>query len=184
MTARRRLLLPLLAALIAGLTSLSVAACGSSSDEKTGLMEGEPVALGNLQYNVVFSRFLNPHDVEDSEYLVGQPPPPADAAYFGVFLQIINKSHEDPEQVPEQFKIVDTENQAYPSLPTKSIYALKLGDSIGPEDLAPALDSSPQVGPIQASMVLFQIPDAAAEDRPLVFVIPGTDGPATIKLDI
>lgn len=184
MTPRRRLLLPLLAALIAGLASLSIAACGSSSEEKTGLMEGEPVTLGNLQYNVLFSRFLNPHDVEDREYLVGQPPPPPDAAYFGVFVQIINKSHKDPEQVPEQFKIVDTEDQAYLSLPSKSSYALKLGDSLGPEDLAPALDSSPQVGPIQASMVLFQIPDTAAENRPLRFVISGIDGPASFDLDI
>lgn len=181
---RRRSLPPLLAALVLGLLALSISACGSSSDEKTGLMEGEPVSLGDLQYNVVFSRFLNPHDVEDSEYLVAQPPPPADAAYFGVFLQIINKSHEDPVPVPDQFKILDTEDQAYTSIPSDSIYALRLGDSIGPEDLVPALDSSPQVGPIQASMVLFQIPDAASENRPLQFVIPGIDGPATIDLDI
>ncbi len=184
MTDRRRLLPPLAAALIAAVLSLSIAACGSSSEEKTGLIEGEPVTLGNLQYNVVFSRFLNPHDVEDHEYLVGQPPPPADAAYFGVFVQIINKSHQDPEPIPREFKIVDTEEQEFTSLGSESIYALPLGDSIGPEDVAPALDSSPQMGPIGASLVLFEIPDAAAEDRPLQFVIPGIDGPATIDLDI
>ena len=98
MTDRRRPLRALAAALLLVGLSLSIAACGSSSEEKTGLMEGEPVTLGDLQYNVVFSRFLNPHDVEDHEYLVGQPPPPADAAYFGVFVQIINKSH-DRERV-------------------------------------------------------------------------------------
>jgi hypothetical protein len=181
---RRRILLPLFAALILGLATLAVSACGSSSDEKTGLIEGEAVTLGDLQYNVVFSRFLNPQDVEDREYLVGQPPPPADAAYFGAFVQIINKSKEDPVPIPREFKIVDTEGEAFTSIPSTSSYALPLGDSIGPEDLAPALDSSPEVGPIEASMVLFQIPDAASENRPLQFVIPGIDGPATIDLDV
>ncbi len=184
MTDRRRLLLPLLAALILGLVTLTISACGSSEDEKTDLMEGEPVTLGDLQYNVVFSRFLNPHDVEDRQYLVGQPPPPADAAYFGVFVQVINKSHEDPLVIPEVFKIVDTDDQAFTSLASDSLYALPLDASIGPEDIAPALDSAPQVGPIDASMVLFLIPDAAAENRPLKFVIPGIDGPATIDLDV
>ncbi len=180
MTARRRLLC---AALLGALLSLSIAACGSS-DEKTGLMEGEPVTLGNLQYNVVFSRFLNPHDIEDHGYLVGQAPPPADGAYLGVFVQIINKSHDRPEPIPAQFKVVDTEEQEFTSLASDSTYALPLGGSIGAEDVAPALDSTPQVGPIGASMVLFEIPDGAAESRPLQFEIPGTDGPASIDLDI
>ena len=85
MAARRRPLCLLCAALFGALLSLSIAACGSSSDEKTDLMEGEPVTLGNLQYNVVFSRFLNPKDNEDSAYLVGQPAPPEGHSYFGVF---------------------------------------------------------------------------------------------------
>lgn len=38
-------------------------------------MEGEPVALGSLEYNVLFTRPLNIDDVEDSQYLVGQPDP-------------------------------------------------------------------------------------------------------------
>ena len=184
MAARRRPLCLLGAALLGALLSLSIAACGSSSDEKTDLMEGEPVTLGNLQYNVVFSRFLNPHDVEDHEYLVGQVPPPADGAYLGVFVQIINKSHDRPEPIPGEFKVVDTEEQEFTSLASDSTYALPLGGSIGTEDIAPALDSTPQVGPIGASLVLFEIPDAAAENRPLQFVIPGTDGPASIDLDI
>ncbi len=184
MTDRRRPLRALAAALLAVGLSLAIAACGSSSEEKTGLAEGEPVSLGNLQYNVVFSRFLNPHDIEDHEYLVGQAPPPADGAYLGVFVQIINKSHDRHEPIPGEFKVVDTEDQEFTSLASDSIYALPLGGSIGPEDVAPALDSTPQVGPIGASLVLFEIPDAAAENRPLQFVIPGTDGPASIDLDI
>lgn len=184
MTDRRRPLRALSAAVLAVALSLAIAACGSHSEEKTGLIEGEPVTLGDLQYNVVFSRFLNPHDTEDRDYLVGQAPPPADGAYLGVFVQISNESHDRRQSIPDEFKVIDTEEQEYTSLASDSLYALPLGGSIGPEDLAPALDSTAQVGPIGASLVLFEIPDAAAENRPLQFVIPGTDGPASVDLDI
>jgi hypothetical protein len=184
MTDRRRSLRALGAALLAVALSLAIAACGGSTEEKEGLIEGEPVTLGNLQYNVVFSRFLNPHDTEDREYLVGQAPPPDDGAYLGVFLQIINKSHDRSEPIPEEFTVIDTEKQEFTSLASDSVYALPLGGSIGPEDVAPALDSTAQTGPIEASLVLFEIPDAAVENQPLVFEIPGTDGPASVDLDI
>ena len=45
-----------------------LSACGYSSDSKE-VVEGEPVKLGELQYNVIFSRFLNPNDTEDAAYL-------------------------------------------------------------------------------------------------------------------
>ena len=75
MPSPRRFALPLLAALALGLLGLGVVACGYSSDSKD-VVEGEPVELGELKFNVTFSRFLNPADNEDSAYLVGQAPPP------------------------------------------------------------------------------------------------------------
>ena len=42
---------------------------------RSDVVEGEPLELGDLQYNVQLTRFLNPDDTEDAEYLVGQPPP-------------------------------------------------------------------------------------------------------------
>ena len=65
-------ILPLLAALALAAVGLAVSACGYSSDSKD-VKEGEPVKLGDVQYNVVFSRYLNPNDNEDSAFLVGQP---------------------------------------------------------------------------------------------------------------
>lgn len=170
---------------LAGLAlALGFVACGVSNDEKTGLKEGEPVQLGDLQYSVQFSRFLNPNDVEDKEYLVGQPPPKPDQLYLGIFVQILNKSKTASVSIPAGWRITDTEHDSYLPLPSSSPYALPLGAPIGPEDQAPALDSTPQVGPIEGSMVLFAIPDAAIEDRPLILHIPGSGGPAEVKLDI
>jgi hypothetical protein len=85
MSATRKFLLPLLAVLaLAGLTA-GVSACGYESHEKE-VVEGEPVELGELAFNVTFSRYLNPADNEDSAYLVGQEPPPPGSSYFGIFF--------------------------------------------------------------------------------------------------
>jgi hypothetical protein len=180
MTARRLLcLLPALAVLA---LSAALSACGGS--EGIDVSEGQPVELGDLQYNVLFSRFLNPNDVEDKEYLVGQPAPKPDQLYLGVFVEILNKSKDSPTIVPAGWTITDTEGDNYYPLPSASPYALQLGDSIGPEDQAPALDSPPQVGPIGGSLVLFSLPDAATEKRPLELLIPGPGGPAKVELDV
>ncbi len=182
MTPRHRLILPLLAALAFGLAALAVSACGYSSDSKS-VVEGEPVKLGELQYNVIFSRFLNPNDAEDSAYLVGQPPPPPGAAYFGVFFQVQNEA-KSPQPLPRSLTISDAEHQVYDSIPSKSLYALHLGTEVDAEDQLPALDSTPQQGPIEGSLVIFQLPAAASDNRPLILHIPGQDGPAEVKLDL
>src|SRR5436190_6704484 len=91
MSPRNRLVPPLLAALALVVLALSVSACGYSNDSKD-VVEGEVVKLGELKYQVIFSRFLNPNDNEDAPYLVGQPAPPKGSSYFGVFLEVQNKS--------------------------------------------------------------------------------------------
>lgn len=180
--ARRRSTACLLAAFLLSAVAL-LASCGEEN-ETQDLFEGEPVELGELQWNVLFSRFLNPYDVEDEAYLVGQPPPPADAAYLGVFVQVINKDKDNPQPLPEQLTVEDTEHNVFDSIESESLYALHLGTEVDPEDQLPALDSSPQSGPIQGSLVLFLIPDDASEDRPFVLSIPGDGGPATVELDL
>lgn len=174
-------LLTVLAAL--ALAAALLAGCGASQDSKS-VSEGEPVQLGDLQYNVLFTRFLNPNDVEDAGYLVGQPAPGADNLYMGVFVEITNKSKDQSLSLTPDWHVVDTQHNTYDPVASASPYALDLTGKIGPEDQVPALDSTPQVGPIQGAMVLFSIPDAATQDRPLKLVIPGTDGPAKIQLDI
>jgi hypothetical protein len=178
----RRSTAVLLAALTASLALLVLAACGE--EEKEGIVEGEPVELGALEWNVLFSRFLNPNDVEDREYLVGMPEPPADAAYLGIFVELANEDEDEAQPIPETLEVEDTDGNVYDSIPSESLYALRLGTDVGPEEELPTLDSTAQAGPIKGSMILFLIPDAATENRPLELVIPGQDGPATVELDI
>lgn len=182
MASRRRTTLSLLTALALAATALALTACGYSSDSKD-VAEGEPVKLGELQYNVVFSRFLNPNDNEDSAYLVGQAPPPQGHSYFGVFLEVQNES-EEPQTLADSFTITDAGHQTFEAIPSESLYALPFGGEVESQEQIPVLDSTPQQGPIEGSLVLFELPASASENRPLTLSIPGADGPAAVTLDL
>jgi hypothetical protein len=182
MPRRTRLVLPLLAALLLGLVALTVSACGYSSDSKD-VAEGEVVELGDLKYQVVFSRFLNANDNEDAAYLVGQPALPKGSSYFGVFLEVQNKS-EETQKLAESFTIEDADKQTYDAIPSESLYAFPFGGEVESQEPIPAPDSTPQQGPIEGSLVLFELPASASENRPLTLFIAGPEGPAEVKLDL
>ena len=182
MVLNRRLVLPLLAALALAALVVGVSACGYSSDSKD-VVEGEVVKLGDLKYQVVFSRFLNPNDNEDSAYLVGQPELPEGHSYFGVFLEVQNKSEEN-QKLAETFTIADADEETFDAIPSESLYAFPAGGEVEPQEPIPAPDSTPQQGPIEGSLVLFELPSAASENRPLTLSIDGPEGPAEVKLDL
>jgi hypothetical protein len=171
-----------LALLALAATAFALAACGSEGHSKD-VVEGEPVELGELQYNVVFSRFLNPNDNEDSAYLVGQPAAPPGSAYFGVFLEVQNES-EEPQTLADSFTITDADHETFDALPSESLYALPFGGEVESQEQIPVLDSTAQQGPIEGSVILFELPASASENRPLVLSIPGPGGPATVTLDL
>lgn len=179
---RRRLVTSLLAALALAVLASSVSSCGYSSDSKS-VVEGESVSLGDLQYTVIFSRYLNPNDSEDSAYLVGQPAPPEGSTYFGVFFEVQNESH-SRQTLPKTLTIADAAHQVYEVIPSESLYALPLGGPAEPQEQAPVLDSTPQQGPIEGSLALFLLPAAASDNRPLTLSIPGPEGPAEVTLDL
>ena len=182
MARHRRIFLPLFAALAVAATALAFSACGYSSDSKD-VVEGEPVKLGELQYNVVFSRFLNPRDSEDSAYLTGQPQLPPGHSYFGVFFEVQNES-EEAQTLASSFTIADAGDQTFEAIPSESLYAFPFGGEVGSQEQIPLVDSTPQQGPIAGSLVLFELPASASENRPLTLEIPGPEGPAEVTLDL
>lgn len=183
MLPNRRFALPLFAALALAVLALGITACGYSSDSKD-VAEGESVKLGDLQFTVIFSRYLNPNDTEDSAYLVGQPASPIGSTYFGVFFLIQNESN-DPQTLPSTVSITDADDQTYDLIPSESLYALPFGDEVEPQEQIPVLDSTPQQGPIEGSLALFLLPAAASDNRPLTLHIPGPNGEdAQVTLDL
>jgi hypothetical protein len=182
MPRRTRLVLPLLVALALSLPALIFSACGYSSDSKE-VVEGEVVELGELKYQVVFSRFLNPNDTEDSAYLIGQPAPEKGSTYFGVFLEVQNKS-EETQKLAETFTISDADDEEFAAIPSESLYAFPFGGEVESQEPIPAPDSTPQQGPIEGALVLFELPAEASENRPLTLFIDGPEGPAEVTLDL
>jgi hypothetical protein len=174
MSQHRRPLLPLLALLALLALAVGASACGYEADSKH-VEEGEPVELGELHYNVTFSRYLNPKDSEDTAFLEGLPEAPKGETYFGVFFEIQNESdHVQP--LPDSLMITDTEDNEYEVIENESIFALPLGGEVEAEEQIPVLDSAAQLGPIEGSVAVFLLPEEASEDRPLILHIPGAEG--------
>ncbi|MCB0869730.1 MAG: hypothetical protein KDB52_02765 [Solirubrobacterales bacterium] len=174
----------LVLAFVVAISGFALAACGANHEEKEGIVEGEPVHLGSLEYNVLFTRPLNINDVEDAEYLVGKQEAPANKVWIGVFVKIHNTSEDDAHQIPESFQVETTSGRKYTNIPSESIYALQPGSTLEPEGNIPVIDSTAQVGPIQASMLLFLMDRESTEQRPVKLIIEGEDGPATVDLDL
>src|SRR3954447_12469353 len=98
---------------VAAFACLALAGCGEKTDITTfAETEGIYLDVGNLVYQVQLSRYLNPADVEDREYLVGVPADEAqltaDEIWFGVWMRV--KNYSDETLTPTtQFRITDTE---------------------------------------------------------------------------
>ncbi len=184
MSQHRRPLLPLLALLALLLLAVGVSACGYESTSKE-VDEGQSVELGELKYNVTFSRYLNPNDSEDEAYLVGQPEPPKGETYFGVFFEVQNESDE-AQVLPSTLTITDADENEFEVLPSESIYALEFDGEVEAEEQVPKLDTTAQLGAIEGSLALFLLPESASENRPLTLHIPGAgdEEGAEVTLDL
>jgi hypothetical protein len=161
--------------------ALAVAACGE--EEEIEVVEGEPLHLGELSYNVQLTRFLNPDDAEDAEYLLGQDPPPPGQAYLGVFMVVENESEESLSSSSD-YTVVDTTEQSFSPLDSESPYALNVGEQVPGEGELPLADTTAATGPNQGAMLIFLVPDEVSENRPLELQIAGEDATGTVELDI
>jgi hypothetical protein len=175
--------------LAAAVAAFALAGCGDKTDYvRFAETEGIYVDVGNLVYQVQLSRFLNPADPEDREYLVGVPASDAlgpNETWFGVFMRV--KNYSDETLTPtDQFMINDTEgNKYYPvPLPETNVFAYN-PHPLGPDQVLPNPDTAAASGPIQGSLILFKLKIESLQNRPLVLHIeqPGQDS-AEIDLDL
>jgi hypothetical protein len=176
--AMRRRLLAILLCLAAG---VALAACGE--EEETEVVEGEPIALAELEYNISLTRFLNPEDNEDAEYLVDQPAADPGTSYLGVFLTIENET-EDPQPSAHGYKVRDTLGAEYEPVESKSPYALDVGAEVPAEGELPLPDTTAATGPNQGSLLIFQVDDTVSENRPLALEVETSAGAGEVILDI
>lgn len=178
----RRRALPIVAlAAVLGL-GVMLGACGV--EEHTEVVEGQPLELGELRYNVAITRFLNPDDVEDSEYLVGEPPAPPGKSYLGVFLTITNESDDEAYPSADEYVVNDTTGAEYHPVESESPYALEIGATVPADGKLPIPDSTAAVGAIEGAMLLFLVDDRVSESRPLKLEIDSAAGAGEVELDI
>jgi hypothetical protein len=164
------------------LAGLAIAACGE--EEELEVIEGEPVEVGQLHYNVQLTRFLNAGDREDSAYLEGEPPEPRGKDYLAVFMAVENDGDE-PLALPRELTVTDTRGNVFKPVETKSPFALELGTTVEGGAELPLLDTVAANGPIKGAMVLFLVDEGVAENRPLELEIPSSGGEhGLIELDI
>jgi hypothetical protein len=151
--------------------------------------EGVYVDVGGLTYQVQLSRFLNPGDVEDKEYLHGLPEGvpadlPGDEIWFGVWMRVKNYSDEALKPTNE-FVIKDTEENEFRPVPLDSsanpfVYEPIL---LQHAQVLPTPDSAASSGPIQGSLILFRLKSESLQNRPLKLEIE-QNGAETGEIDL
>lgn len=173
----------IVAALALGALALFAAGCGE--EETSHVVEGEPLELGDLHVNVQLTRFLNPNDTEDAEYLEGQPPPPPGENYLAVFMEVENDG-DDTLRLPtaEQIEIEDTTGEVFHPVESDTVFALDLGAEVPPGETIPADDTAAAEGPVQGGIVLFLLTRAGEENRPLEMHIEANGEEGTVELDL
>jgi hypothetical protein len=181
-----RLVRPLLAVLV---LALAVAGCGRGEGVKTTAeTEGLYLDIAGLKYQVQLSRYMNPNDVEDRDYLAGlaegTAEPGADEVWFGVWVRVQNTSGEAREAA-DTWEIHDTQENVYRPVPLDNVFAFRPGP-IPPQTVVPLPNSAAGQGPVQGSLLLFKIKVDSFQNRPLELIF--SNGPqgqtGTYALDV
>jgi hypothetical protein len=170
MTARRTLLLIAIAA-----CAMSLSACGYVANVKSADSEAIYVNVGQLKYQVQFSRELNPYDTEDSAYLEGLSPATValspTQAWFGVFMLVLNE-HGQPAKAAYDYYMTDTEDDVYRPTPVPGENPFAYHSvMVPPYEQLPLVGSLAADGPTSGAALLFKIPLTSFDNRPLVLHI-------------
>jgi hypothetical protein len=170
--------------LVLALALLALVAAGCGNHPKTGTesaVDGSAVAetegiyldINNLKYQIELSRYMNPNDVEDAEYLKGLPGGETRAGgtdtWFGVWVRVQNVTDET-HPVADNWEIRDTLGHVFRPIPIDTnvnVFALDKTAQVPPNTVLPLSSSAAGQGPIQGSLILFRIKNDSLQNRPL-----------------
>jgi len=164
--------------------AIPLGGCGRDEEGTPEAVEGEPLHVGELIYNVAITRFLNPNIVEDAAYLAGAPEEPPGMSYLGVFLRINNETDEEHRSAND-YSIVDGSHRVYRPFDLETEFSLEVGAPVPSEGQIPAPDTVAAAGPTQGALLLYLVEDDVSEERPLELKVDSVvDGEGLIELDI
>jgi hypothetical protein len=141
---------------------------------------------------VFLTRQLNLSNEEDKGYLPGHAEAPPGKGLYGVFLEACNKSSSKNAVAASRFFIEDTQGNRFEpeGLGQDNPFAYH-GGTVPPQNCEPSRGSLAQQGPTSGALLLFELPLAATENRPLELHIEGPydaaagkASEATVILDI
>jgi hypothetical protein len=170
--------------------TLALAGCGDKLAVVKDVQEGGTVDVAGLKYQIQLSRYLNPNDQEDRYYLRGlpagtQPDPGRDNVWFAIFMRVKNESGGTLTSTND-FTITDTQGNSFTPVQmdaTKNPFLYQPvaipHAGVNPEAETPAAN-----GPIQGSLILFQVKTDALQNRPLIMHIKAGEDAATVELDL
>lgn len=176
------------------IASLGLSACGDGANRQKEVSEpAESEALyrtlNGLKYQVQLSRQLNPRDSEDADYFRNLTPQaaflPKGSVWFGVFLRVEN---EGKTAVPSarEFDIEDTQGNVFEPVESGNTFAYE-PESVPAEGFIPDQERLQAYAGTQGSLLLFKIPLASLDNRPLELAIKSpndTRNAARFDLDV
>jgi hypothetical protein len=169
------------------------AGCGSPTGQvTTAETEGLYLDVNGLKYQIQMSRYLNPDDVEDREYLVGLPEnteqPAADETWFGVWVRVENTSEDETRPAASRWEIHDTQENIYRPVPVDAEVNPFVFEPVDvpPKTVIPLASSAAGQGPTQGLLLLFKLTIDSLQNRPLElkFSNGGGSDEGTYRLDV
>jgi predicted small secreted protein len=169
--------------LVLALALLALVAAGCGNAPRTGTdsaQEGSAVAdtegiyldINHLKYQIELSRYINPNDVEDAQYLKGLPKgetASANETWFGVWVRVQNVT-DQTHPAADNWEIRDTLGHVFRPVPLDTnvnVFAFEKGVDVPPHTVLPLSSTAAGQGPIQGSLLLFKIKDDSLQNRPL-----------------
>jgi hypothetical protein len=174
--------------LLVALAAVALGACGNKEEVVLhGDTEGIYIDVGGLKYQVQISRVLNPTDREDRDYLVDLPADQQlkpDENWFAVFMRVENDS-DKAAPATDAYSIRDTQGNVYKpiAMGPKNVFVYRPA-VLQPKDILPLPSTGAAENTIQGAMVLFKIPVANFQNRPLELEIPPPKGGETGTVDL
>jgi hypothetical protein len=179
------------------LIALVATGCGHDEGAETAVQqtaetEGLYLDVNGLKYQIQMSRYMNPNDLEDQEYLVGlpegAPEPTEDEIYFGVWVRIENTSEDETRPAATIWEIHDTQENVYRPIPVDTDINPFVFEPVDvpPKTVIPRYDTAAGQGPTQGLLLLFKITNESFQNRPLElkFRNGGSGQEGTYDLDV
>jgi hypothetical protein len=159
-----------------------VSGCGGDKNPQPA-REGLTVTLDGVEYTVYITRELNLKIPPDQAYYNGPEAPPGQV-YYGVFLQTCNPKG-GPKRTASSFKVVDNQGNEFQPTPieAKNPFAYH-PRTLAKAECIPQAGSVAQLGPTEASMLLFKLPLSNTENRPLELDIESPTGFRSKSVDL